>query len=118
MAEGKFTDQELDAVFDTAQRHLPQLSQDWMDRVTADAAQVLDARRAPPAPSLWDQILNALGGRPGVGGLVAASAFGLWLGVAPPAVIGDPVGAALGGAQTVELLADTSLDYAAIWDEG
>ena len=118
MAEDKLTDHELSTLFDTAQRRQLEPSKEWMEQVAADAARVLDARRAPPVPSLWNQILTALGGRPGVGGLVAASAVGLWLGAAPPAAIGDPVGTALGGAQTVELLANPSLDYAAIWDEG
>lgn len=118
MAEDKLTDHELNALFDAARRRQPQPSPDWMEQVVADAAQVLDVRRSSPAPSLWDQILTALGGRAGIGGLVAASAVGLWLGAAPPAAIGDPVGTALGGAETVELLANPTLDYAAIWNEG
>lgn len=118
MADDKLTDGELETLFDTAQRRAPQPSPVWLAQVAADASAVLEQRRTPPAPSLWDQLFAVLGGGPGLGGLVAACAVGVWLGFAPPALLGDPVGTALGAGQTVDLLGDTALDYATLLDEG
>ena len=62
-----------------------------MARIAADAARVQDewkqaAWRAAPAVRVpfWRQFPSVLGGTPAVGGLVAACAAGVWLGVAPP----------------------------------
>lgn len=38
----------------------------------------------------WRAALAALGGWPALGGLAAASAAGLWIGLAPPAFLPDP----------------------------
>lgn len=65
-------------------------------RVEADARRVL-AERVPPrtlagngarrraGASAWRALVAALGGWPGIGGLAAASATGLWIGFAAPA---------------------------------
>lgn len=118
MADDKLTETELDVLFETAQRRQPAPSQAWFDQVAADAARTHAPRRAVAGPSLWDQILSALGGRSGLGGMVAASAVGLWLGFAPPALIGDPVGIALGSTETLEVFAEGGFDYATLLDEG
>ncbi|GLO71242.1 hypothetical protein MACH17_27590 [Phaeobacter inhibens] len=51
------------------------------------------------------EVLVGLGGWPALGGLVTASAAGLWIGLAPPAFLPDPV--SLAGLEQV----DDSLPY-------
>jgi hypothetical protein len=64
------------------------------DRILADAMTVQGQHLAPlqvrPAPEsgMLRQILNALGGWPAMGGLLAACAAGVWIGMAAPAL--DP----------------------------
>ncbi len=43
------------------------------------------------APELWRGLMDALGGWFGVSGLAAASLVGVWMGVAPPEFLPDPV---------------------------
>ena len=40
---------------------------------------------------IWRQFVSAVGGWPALGGLVAASLSGLWIGLAPPSFLPDPV---------------------------
>lgn len=105
-------------LFDDAQGRARAPSDAWMARVTADAVRELRLQQPVLRPSLWQQISSALGGWQGMGGLAAACAVGLWLGFAPPVVLGDPVATALGGAQTLEVLDGAAFDYAALLEEG
>lgn len=62
-------------------------------RILADAAAVREARHRPrsaPQPPIWRQLLGIIGGVPALGGLAAACAAGIWLGVAPPRAL-DPL---------------------------
>jgi len=117
MADDKLTDVELDALLKQAQRAVPQPSDAWLGRVTADAEAEL-RRRAELRIPFWVQVKSVLGGWQGMGGLVAACAAGVWLGIAPPTLIGDPVAVVFGGSQNVDLLSDDTLDYVALLDEG
>ncbi len=73
----------LDAYFEAARSEPPLPDGDWLDRMEALA---IAAAPTPPARSARNRGLLAglgglLGGWPGLAGLVAASAAGLWLGV-------------------------------------
>lgn len=50
------------------------------------------------------QFLRVLGGWPAMGGLAAACAAGVWIGVAPPDFLPDPVGLMVQGDTDVNLL--------------
>jgi|AACY02.2.fsa_nt_gi hypothetical protein len=105
-------DDELEALFQTARRPDPVPSEALMARVLADAAAEMP-RRAAAAPRRgagWSALWLALGGWTGASGLVAATAAGLWIGIAPPAGL-DGLAASLTGAEALEvvLLPDTAL---------
>ncbi|MEQ6248542.1 hypothetical protein ABMC89_06600 [Sulfitobacter sp. HNIBRBA3233] len=58
----------------------------------AAAARVLDSALAhQPRAALWPRLLRAIGGPVGLGGLVAATVAGAWIGIAPPADRLDPL---------------------------
>lgn len=89
-----------------------------MDRLISDAMAAQDALIAPPpvappvtrpAPGIWQQIREGLGGWPGLGGLVAASLVGIWFGAAPPSAgIGiDPAALVFGQVETYDDLFQT-----------
>ncbi|MFY9211216.1 MAG: hypothetical protein WAO69_08825 [Aestuariivita sp.] len=118
MADDKLTEHELDALFDAARARPVQPDAGWLARVAEDAALETALRVPVPAPSLWTQIRLALGGWQGVGGMAMAGCAGLWIGFAPPAVVGDPLTRALGGEDTVDLLSDAPFEYAVLLDEG
>ncbi len=86
-------DTELNQLFAQARagrRHLPD---DLAVRIMTDAEQVrLDrlAKRVPPGRSTWRRLLDGIGGWQGLGGLVAASAAGVWIGFSAPAFLPDP----------------------------
>lgn len=119
MSDDKLTEDELDALFHAAQ-HDPQApSPEWLARVAADAERELAMSSRPVRqPSLWEQISSALGGWQGFGGMAVACAAGLWIGISPPALLGDPVGDALGSESTVGVLSDSPFEFAGLLDEG
>ena len=86
---------DLDRMFHAARSETEQMPQDLTDRILADARMVqVDLLAKPPrraAPGIWQQMLGMLGGWPAVGGLAAACAAGVWLGVAPPHYLPDPM---------------------------
>lgn len=56
-----------------------------MARVLADAFEQQPMPNAQvAAPSLWDHVTSMFGGWQGMGGLVAATCAGFWIGVSPP----------------------------------
>lgn len=76
----------LDALFAAARRDAPGPSDDLMARILADAQAVTDAAEAPvlrPAPraSVWQGILDAIGGWPAAAGLMTATVAGLAVGL-------------------------------------
>ncbi len=79
-----------------------------------------DAAAVQPAPVMrgWRGFLRTIGGAPALGGLVAATAVGFWIGVAPPAAMPD-IAAQLLTADTALTLSedDTAPDLTAFgWD--
>ena len=59
---------------------------DLMARVLADAAAQMPAA---PRTRFWHDLNEMIGGLPAWGGLVAAGVTGLWIGIAPPAVVAN-----------------------------
>lgn len=108
--------QDLDALFVAARAEPLRPSAELTSRILADAAQV-QAWQAQTAAAenpvhrglnrglrhLWQQFQASIGGWPAVGGLAAASAAGLWIGLAPPDFLPDP-------AQIAGALADGQSD--------
>jgi len=84
---------DLDDLFAEAREQRPEPGPDLMARILADAGQVAAERvRSGPAPvarGAWRDWLRLLGGWPTVGGLVASTVAGLWIGVAQPAALSD-----------------------------
>ncbi|NVK15117.1 MAG: hypothetical protein HWE35_13190 [Rhodobacteraceae bacterium] len=121
MAETDKSLQELDGLFAVARNEPPALPDHLSAAILADAARVQPGGQ-PAAPAraarqpLWRQLAEALGGWPALGGLAAASAAGLWIGVAPPAFMPDP--AALAGFEdSSTAFADGSYDMALMLSE-
>ncbi|WP_373636722.1 hypothetical protein [Yoonia sp. BS5-3] len=104
----------LDDLFAEARAIAPEPSDGLMARVLADAAgaQVAAPMPAPvPAKSgLFAGLLDLVGGWPSVGGLVAATITGVWVGIAPPASIEDFTATAFGDTVTIGVFAD-DLDF-------
>ncbi len=116
MNDDKLSETELDALFEAAQRRHPVPSADWLARVAQDADRAL---RPVPAPlSFWAQLSGALGGWRGLGGMALASAVGVWIGIAPPVALGDPVAVVLGTDETVETFSEAPFELAALLEEG
>ncbi|WP_264212859.1 hypothetical protein [Leisingera thetidis] len=96
MAETDKALQELEDLFAAARAEPPALPQSLTAAILADAAhaqsgfQAAAPGRAARQP-LWRQLIEAIGGWPAIGGLAAASAAGLWIGMAPPSFVPDPV---------------------------
>lgn len=99
----------LDAVFTAARNAAPEPSDALIARVLADA-EALRVRPAPaPLPragraSVRARLGEVLGGWQGLGGLVTATAAGLWIGYAGIADPADLTGGLLGASETVELM--------------
>jgi len=101
---------ELDLLFAEARdasRHVPaSLTQ----RVLADADNVQAGFGAASVPTqadrrgVWAQLLAVLGGWPTMGGLVAACAAGIWIGVAPPSFMPDPADYVPGQVSDIDLI--------------
>lgn len=80
----------LQVLFDAAREARPSPSDDLMARIVADAAdeQPDPAMSRAAQPSVFRQILDALGGWPALGGLVTAAATGVYIGFAQPDLLG------------------------------
>ncbi|MEM6887065.1 MAG: hypothetical protein AAF636_02885 [Pseudomonadota bacterium] len=70
-----------------------------MQRVLADAANAQLCVPVAPhrAPRILERLIATCGGWQGMGGLVAASCAGFWIGVSPPAALPDAGSLLLGG---------------------
>jgi hypothetical protein len=95
-------DAPLEELFATARRTRPDAPVALQAAILADAVllqktrnEVLAAQqtagRHSTAHRLWRQFAAAVGGWPAVGGMAAASLTGLWIGLAPPSFLPDPV---------------------------
>jgi hypothetical protein len=80
-------------------------------RVMEDARRIERRPVAPPDRSFWHKLRDGLGGWQGLGGLVAATCAGFWIGVSPPAGLPDTA-ALLIGIET-----DSSVDEIAAFSE-
>lgn len=111
---------DLEDLFAAARSARPPLPEHLNAEILADAAQLQPVRpapaprRSPPLPR-WRQLLAAVGGWPAAGGLAMASAAGLWLGLAPPSFVPDPV--ALAGLDAAETMPFDSYDMAVVLSE-
>ncbi len=81
-------DKLLEPYFQAARSARPEVSDDLMARVLADAAAVAPHDAPLPKrasrPGLFAQILEGIGGWPSLAGLVTATAAGLWFGFSDP----------------------------------
>lgn len=104
---------DLDGLFDAARRDSAALPEALSERILADAAQVQAGFAEPPvrapSPGLWRQVMVLLGGWPALGGLAAACAAGVWIGVSPPAFLPDPAGLVSAAQSEVDVLGGYSL---------
>lgn len=94
---------ELDALLRAVRQAPAELPEALESRILHDAALVQAGWQQPAAAGrsgqirsglrdgLWSRLLAALGGWPALGGLAAASVAGLWIGLAPPSGLPDPV---------------------------
>lgn len=96
----------LDALFAQAKNDVgAQPSEAFMTRVVTDAlAQQPMPQFAPP--SLWEQITSMVGGWQGMGGLVAATCAGFWIGINPPEGLPSQFETFLGNETSISALED------------
>ncbi len=99
MAETDSEMTDLDDLFGAARRQVTPLPADLEARIVADGLALQRSRQAAEvvAPvgrplSGLGRLLDLLGGWPALGGLATACAAGIWLGVAPPQILPDPLG--------------------------
>ncbi|MDK3019538.1 hypothetical protein [Pseudodonghicola flavimaris] len=98
MTDKQRQDVGLDGFFAAARRDRDTMPVGLAERMRADAAMVQAgfARAAAPVPAQGDgllgQLWRALGGWPALSGMAAACAAGVWIGVAPPTFLPDPLG--------------------------
>ena len=86
-------DSDLELLFAEARRSGPELPDDLAVRILTDAEAVRLERTRPAAPAdrgLFRGLYGALGGWRGLGGLVAASVAGVWVGFSGPSFLPDP----------------------------
>ena len=70
------------------------------------SARGMHAKGKPrPRSRGWSDLLSGLGGWPAFGGLVAATASGIWIGTVQPAALADWTAHTLGTGLTVDLVA-------------
>ncbi|WP_170409219.1 hypothetical protein [Ruegeria atlantica] len=108
----------LDLLFAQARQDRHELPDDLAVRILTDAESVRLNRLKPDEPKtnpLWARLLAGLGGWQGMGGLVAASMAGVWIGFSAPDFLPDP--ASYLYAQDVSfVVADLSLDTSFLED--
>lgn len=90
-------DSELERMFATARNQRDMLPDHLKSKILAEATAVqtaLSATENTPARrrGILRQINEALGGWTGLGGLATTCAAGVWIGLAPPDFLPDPVG--------------------------
>lgn len=98
MADADKAMQELDDLFAAARGNPAPMSVHLTRAILDDAVAAQSAITAPmsvPKPriqvGLWRQLMGVIGGLPAVGGLVTACAIGVWVGLAPPSFLPDPM---------------------------
>ena len=108
----------LDLLFAQAREDRLDLPDDLAVRILTDAESVRLRRLKPAQPkaqTLWTRVTAGPGGWQGMGGLVAASMAGVWIGFSAPGFLPDP--ATYIYAQDVSyVVADLSLDTSFLED--
>ena len=92
--------QELDDLFSAARQNPAPLPYHLVKAITNDAL-IAHAEELVPSPvrqmekrrraGVWRQLFIAIGGIPALGGMATACAVGVWVGLAPPSFLPDPV---------------------------
>ncbi len=111
-------DTELDRLFAQARQERSQLPDDLAVRMMTDAESVRLGRLAPQTEAKrrsWWHLFDNVGGWQGMGGLVAASAAGVWIGFSAPSFLPDPANYLI-SQETAYLVADLGLDTAYLED--
>jgi hypothetical protein len=90
MTKRDLTDAELDNLFDAARRDVPELDSDVRMRMAEDAIEAFAAATTPKIRAGFD-LRTLLGGWRGLGGLATAAIAGVWIGIAPPDNLPDPI---------------------------
>lgn len=83
-------DTELDVMFEATLRDTPAPSVEFLERLERDALSTL-TKSVEPVRHQKTSVSSLFGGWSGLGGLVAAGVTGIWIGVAPPSGILDPL---------------------------
>ncbi|WP_298846570.1 hypothetical protein [uncultured Ruegeria sp.] len=102
----------LDNLFAQARQKRTALPDDLAVRIQTDAETIRLSRLAPaprPKPSIWARLVSTVGGWQGLGGLVAASAAGVWIGFSAPTFLPDPANL-LTSQETTFFVADLGFD--------
>ncbi|KUJ79295.1 hypothetical protein AVO44_08670 [Ruegeria profundi] len=84
---------DLDQLLAKARQTRPDLPDDLAVRIVTDAETVRLDRLKPESSSrrsVWMRMLDGIGGWQSMGGLVAASAAGVWIGWSAPDFLPDP----------------------------
>ncbi|NRB19076.1 MAG: hypothetical protein HRU33_16315 [Rhodobacteraceae bacterium] len=101
MADTEKANQTLDDLFAAARETPVPLPEHLVTAIMNDAL-VARAENLVPTPKqnmpsrtrlragVWRQLMFAIGGLPALGGLAAACAVGVWVGLAPPSFLPDP----------------------------
>ena len=96
----------LDALFAQAKNDVgAQPSEAFMTRVVTDALAQQPMPQFAPS-SLWEQITSMVGGWQGMGGLVAATCAGFWIGINPPEGLPSQFETFLGNETSISALED------------
>ncbi len=92
MTKPELNDDELDVLFDAARKDTGIPTPDFLTRLETTAVEAFAPPQESRAHRAWfAQLHDALGGWIGVSGLATAAVAGVWIGVAPPEGIVDPV---------------------------
>ncbi|MEP1519944.1 hypothetical protein [Ascidiaceihabitans sp.] len=94
MTQNKSEMMDLDALLAGAKN--PPAPEALMARVLEDALKEQPLPTLRETPTMMQQILAVLGGWQGMGGLVAATCAGLWIGISPPTNLPDGLISLLG----------------------
>ena len=96
----------LDALFAQAKNDVgAQPSEAFMTRMVTDALAQQPMPQFAPS-SLWEQITSMVGGWQGMGGLVAATCAGFWIGINPPEGLPSQFETFLGNETSISALED------------
>jgi hypothetical protein len=107
----------LDTLFAAARRQSQDLPPELEARILADAARIGTMREVRPSlVQRLRQIWDMLGGWPAATGLATACAAGVWIGLAPPSFLPDPVAMVLGDQVVLDQI--DSDPFATLLEEG